>query len=316
MIQKDISLKSISNYKIGGTARYFLDFKNTEELERGLLEWKKISEKSNISYTKIFPIGKGTNILFSDKGYDGLIIRNSIKYIKRKGNTLSVGGGTEIADLNNYCIEHSLSGLEWSGGLPGTFGGAIFGNAGAFGGETKDHVKSITSYDIQTGKIIKRPIEKCAFSYRTSIFKKKKGREIILSAEIYLTPGDKEEIQYKTQEKINYRKEKQPLELPNLGSTFKNIDLNKAPKALIEKCKDVIKNDPFPVIPVAYLISLAGLSGYKVGGAAVSEKHPNFIVNLDKAKASDVKKVIKKVQETLHAKFGVKPETEIIKLPK
>lgn len=344
LIRKNVSLKDYSNYKIGGDAKYFLEFHNLDELKKGLEQWQEIAKEKDIDTSKIFVIGGATNILFSDEGFDGLILKNSIDYIEkipdpclpagrqvrddghenietspslsleRRGVLVEVGAGTSIEKLNNYCIEYSLSGTEWSGGLPGTMGGAIFGNAGAFGGETKDSILKVRSIQLSVSSIVERDNKQCRFGYRNSIFKENMGEEIVISAVFELKRGDREKIEQAIQEKIDYRKNRQPLEYPNIGSTFKNIDLKYASPELIEKCKNEIKNDPFPVIPVAYLIHLAGLSGERVGGAMISEKHPNFIINLGDAKAEDVKKLIKKVEDRLDEKFCVKVETEVVEL--
>lgn len=312
-INKQVLLKELSHYKIGGPIEYFLDIHSLKELKDGLFLWKKNCEKIKLNWKKIFIIGEGTNILFHDKGFSGLIIRNSIKYIKKEGLTLEIGAGIPVSELNDYCIKNGLSGLEWAGGLPGTIGGAVFGNAGAFGGEIKDNIVSVTSYNFSVDKTIERKKENCLFGYRNSIFKKNKNKEIILSVKIEFKRGDKNEIRKQTEDKIDYRKQRQPLEYPNIGSTFKNIDLAVAPTKLIDEVKDQIKTDPFPVIPVAYLISLAGLKGKRDGDAMISEKHPNFIVNLGNAKSANVKRLIRLVKRVLKSRFGVEPETEIIK---
>lgn len=312
MLLRNIKLKKYSNYKIGGRADYFLDFKSVDELKKGLIEWQQIAQENKIDQNKILVIGDGTNILFPDEGLEGLVLKNSIDYIHPTDNLLEVGGGTSISNINNYCISHSLSGLEWSGGLPGTLGGAIYGNAGAFGGETKDSIISVQSFNLKTQKLIIRDNDQCEFNYRNSIYKKISREEIIIFAKLKFTSGNKKEIKHSTEEKINYRKKNQPLEYPNIGSIFKNLDIRLAPDKLVEKCRDQIKTDPFPVIPAAYLVSLAGLKGKTIGDAQISNKHPNFIVNLGNAESKDVKSLIKLVQKKIKSKFEVNLETEVI----
>lgn len=315
LIQKNISLKEYSNIKIGGAARYFLEFKNLAELQAGLAEWQILKLNDQSIPDRIFVISGATNILFDDAGFDGLIVRNTISYIKNLGNNLlEAGAGTAVEELNNYCIENSLSGTEWSGGLPGSVGGAVFGNAGAFGGEIKDSIIEIKSFNFTSGQIVQRDNAECQFGYRQSIFKSEKLPEIILSTKVQLKSGEKAEIARLVEEKISYRRLKQPLEYPNIGSIFKNIDVKSASPELIDKVRDKIKNDPFPVIPTAYLINLAGLKGRKVGGAMISEKHPNMFINTGGAKASDIKELIEIVRTELAEKFGVKLETEIRQL--
>lgn len=308
-LQKNVSLRDFSNYKIGGPAAYFLDASNKEELIEGIKEFRR--EQPN---GKIFILGGATNILICDEGFDGLVIHNNIKGIKRNGNDLIVGSMESMENVNKFAIENSLSGLEWSGGLPGSIGGAVRGNAGAFGGEIKDNVKNVESLNLQTLEEKTRSASECEFSYRSSIFKKQAMGEFITYVTLTLAPGEQKQIQEETLKKIEYRKAKHPLEYPSAGSVFKNIPLETIPQDLKDKWQSFIKNDPFPVIPAAKIIALAGLAGTKVGDAMLSEKHTNFIVNLGNAKATDVKKVIEIIKTKVKEKFGIELEEEIIYL--
>ena len=337
-IQKDVSLKNYSNYKIGGPAKYLLKISNIDELIKGLEEWEKIQQKDSSSKPAlprqggVFILGQGTNVLISDKGFEGLVIHNKIKDIKilrhkdtesqrvresdlpagRQGVRVRVGAGVLMEDLLNFCIQNCLSGLEWAGGLPGTLGGAIRGNAGAFGGEVKDNITEVESLNTQTLEIKKRINKDCDFDYRTSIFKIGEGeKDIIISAVLKLKNGDKNLIKKNIEEKIKYRKNRHPLKYPNIGSIFKNIPIGKVPQKLLEQLKGSIKNDPFPILPTAKLLALAGLKGKQAGGAMVSRKHPNFIVNLGRAKSQDVQKLIKEIKKIIKNKYGVELEEEI-----
>jgi UDP-N-acetylmuramate dehydrogenase len=280
-------------------------------------------------------LGGGTNLLISDKGFNGLALKPELNLLNATSDMVKVGAGVSITQLLNFSIANNLSGLEWAGGLPGTVGGAIRGNAGAFKGEIKDVIKEVVSLDIsgKTSKIIKRSNAECRFGYRNSIFKIANNNEIILEATLALKKGNKKAIKAAIEEKIKYRKECQPLEYPNIGSIFKNVplariaaDLN-ADIAQIDKNSvrvnprrnrrrsaftAPVKTDPFPVVPTAYLISEAGLKGVRAGGAMISPKHPNFIVNVFHAKAEDVKHLIKLMKATIKEKFGVELEEEII----
>ncbi len=313
-LQRNISLREISNFKIGGRAKHFLDFKNIDELRQGLEEWNEIVKTDQIDSKKYFIIGGATNILFDDDIFPGLILKNSIDFISKDGNKIEIGAGTSIQKVVDYCIQNSLSGFEWAGGLPGTIGGAIFGNAGAFGGQIDQNILSVKSYDLTTGKIIERSKKECSFGYRSSIFKSNFRDEAILSAVFTLKAREKEEIKKDVMDKIEYRQRRQPLELPNIGSVFKNISLSCASQQLAELCREKIKDDPFPVIPVGYLIYLAGLQGKRIGDAQISLKHPNFIVNLGSAKASDVEELIILVKKNINQKFDIEIETEIIRV--
>jgi len=313
LIQENILLKNYSNFKIGGPAKYFLEFHSLDELKNGLAEWGEILKNEETIADRKFVIAGATNILFDDAGYDGLILCNRISFIKNLSEeVIEVGAGTSVKELNDFCLQNSLSGTEWSGGLPGTVGGAIFGNAGAFGGETKDSIIEVTSYAYKSNQLIRRSGDDCRFGYRDSIFKSGKLTEIILVAKIAVRSGDKAEIAKTMDEHIDYRRRKQPLEYPNIGSIFKNVPVKSASQDLIEKVKEKIKNDPFPVIPTAYLIFLAGLVGHKIGGAQVSEKHPNMMINVaGTATATNVRDLIKLVQEKVKEKFGVDLEPEV-----
>lgn len=306
---KNVPLKKYSNYKIGGIADYFFEFNSKDDLLSALSEWKKI-EPGNLN---IFILGKGTNILFSDEGYRGLVLKDNIDFIEFDGNLVKAGSGVLISDLIDYCVQNSLSGLEWAGGLPGTVGGAVRGNAGAFGGETKDNLEEAESIDLKTLKVWTRKKNDCQFGYRQSIFKNGDGKnEVILYAKFKFTKGDKQEIKSKTQERIDYRIDRHPLDLPNIGSIFKNIPVENIPKDVLDKFKSSVKQDPFPVLPVAKLIAATGLIGKTIGGAQISTKHPNFIVNINNAKSEDVLALIQIVKKEIKDKFDISLEEEIM----
>lgn len=306
---RNIPLKKHSNYKIGGPADYFFEFKSKEELIQALKLWKELEPANN----NIFILGKATNVLFSDEGFRGLVLKDEINFITRENEFISVGSGTLVSELVAFFAQSSLSGLEWAGGLPGTVGGAIRGNAGAFGGETKDNLLEVESLDLGTLETKKRANSLCGFDYRQSIFKSGEGiREVILSAKFRFTIGAREEIRAKTQEKIDYRIDRHPLDLPNIGSTFKNIPLDSVPEKVREEFKDKIKTDPFPVLPVAKLLVSCGLKGKSIGGARISEKHPNFIVNFNNAKAEDVKALIALAKKEIKEKYDITLEEEIM----
>ncbi|HXT73634.1 MAG TPA: UDP-N-acetylmuramate dehydrogenase [Candidatus Angelobacter sp.] len=299
-----VPLAPHSNYRIGGPARYFCEATNEEEIRAGVL----FAREQNL---QLFVLGGGTNLLISDSGFDGLMLKPSLMQLERHGNVVTVGAGVLVADLLKFTIEHSLSGLEWAGGLPGTVGGAVRGNAGAFRGEIKDRVVSVESFDVEMLETISRDNVACQFGYRSSIFKEKNGREIILTTKINMIQGERAAIAAGIQDKINYRLERHPMEYPNIGSTFQNVDLKLVPDEMRDAVAKVVKVDPFPVVPTAYLISEAGLRGTQHGGAQVSQKHPNFIVNLGGATAADVKFLIAVVKERVFEKYGIRLEEEI-----
>lgn len=339
MFEEKIKLSSYSNYKIGGLASYFFEAKKIEEIFNVLKKWRSFApprsrwtcaERSR----SIFILGGGTNILFGDDDFDGLILKPAFNGIRKIDDfSLLAGAGVLMDDLVNYFLDKGFAGLEWAGGLPGTLGGAIRGNAGAFSGEIKDIIREVVSVNIPATnsrecfhisaadpQVIKRTNEECGFSYRDSVFKKssltdKEPKEIIIEAILNLKRGDKKSIKDIVQKNVLYRKERQPLEYPNIGSIFKNINVKKAPENRIKEFKSVIKTDPFPVIPAAHLISEAGLKGISFGGAMISPKHPNFIVNVMNASSNDVKNLIELAKLEVKNKFNIDLEEEIVMLP-
>ena len=288
--QEQVSLAKFSHYTIGGPARFFFNAKNEKEVLWAIRETKK-------KKLKVFILSGGTNLLIADKGFNGLVLRPDIGTFSIRGTTVTVGAGVLMSDLLVRAANRSLAGLAWAGGLPGTVGGAVRGNAGCFGGEIKDVVETVRSLNVRTMKVVTRPASRCGFSYRESIFKKKNGSEIILSATLRLSRGEKKKILASMHEKIAHREKNHPLEHPNIGSTFKNVPLSKIHKegsrlyrraianAALRYRGSIfsIKTDPFPVISAAKLISESGLRGVSFGGAMISPKHPNFIVNFDNA---------------------------------
>ncbi|MBI2623620.1 MAG: UDP-N-acetylmuramate dehydrogenase [Candidatus Liptonbacteria bacterium] len=305
--QKNVSLAGHVAYKIGGRARYFFQAKNIAALKAAL-------QKAYTEKLKVFVVGEGTNLLVHDKGFDGLVVRPAFTWLSAKGTRIHAGAGVPMRRLVAFAARRGLSGLEWAGGLPGTVGGAIRGNAGAFGGEIKDSIARVKSLNIRTLRTLERVRRACRFGYRSSIFKKRMGEEIVLEAVFELRRGDVSAIRKSTEEKISYRKARHPLEFPNVGSIFKNVDVREVPRRILPRVAHVIKKDPFPVVPAAYLISEAGMKGVRVGGAEVSPKHPNFIVNRRNARAADVKKLIARVQRAVKKKFGIllEPEVQIL----
>lgn len=306
-VKRNVLLSKHTTFQIGGPAKYFLVSEKPAEISKAL----KFAQKNNIPF---FILGGGSNVLASDEGFGGLVvkIKSSVKNIslKKQGKEWHVAApaGVGMKDLVKFSANKSLSGLQWAGGLPGTFGGAIRGNAGAFGGETKD---SIASVQVLDDKLQLRTLtnKQCRFSYRDSIIKQKSW--IILSATVQLHPGDKREIWRVAKANMQYRKDKHPLELPNAGSIFKNISFAGFTEPLKKELAHIVKKDPFEVVPVAYLFSQMGLKGRSVGGAKVSEKHPNFIVNATGAKANDVLHIIEMNKKDVKKTYGVDLEQEV-----
>jgi UDP-N-acetylmuramate dehydrogenase len=315
--QENVSLSAFTNYKIGGPARFFFEAKNETDVYWALGEAK--SRK-----IPIFVLGGGTNLLMPDKGFRGLVLKITINRVIATQNIIAAGAGTSMANLTNFSAKHSLAGLDWAGGLPGSLGGAIRGNAGCFGGEMKDSITAVQSIDMKTLRIIRRNAVQCHFGYRTSIFKQRPG-EIILSAELRMKKGSSRKIASSLREKKAWRKSHHPLEYPSAGSVFKNVPLvdifsarSKEYRAALKDLKVTyrgssfsVKTDPVPVIAAAKLIGECGLAGLRHGGAEISTKHTNFIVNARGATARDILFLIARAKKKVLSKFGVQLEEEI-----
>ena len=215
-ILNDVRLAEYSSYKIGGPAKYFVITRTIEEVKEAI-------DFAKAEGLKFFILGGGTNLLFSDEGYDGLVIKNELKGVKISGEILTVKSGENLTLTVKKTLENGLAGLEWAYGVPGSVGGAIRGNAGAYGGEMKDSVLSVTSINLETGEVIKRENKDCDFGYRNSIFKQN-GKEMILEAEIGLEKDETGKANEIAESHMQQRKDRHPLDKPCAGSTFKNVD--------------------------------------------------------------------------------------------
>ncbi|MBN1373725.1 UDP-N-acetylmuramate dehydrogenase [Candidatus Dojkabacteria bacterium] len=312
MISRNVPIKPYTYYKIGGAAKYFSEVTTVDELAQVLSEWKRICEKENIPLEKVFILGGGSNVLFSDKGFSGLVILNKLKRIEINGAEVTVGSGVSISKLSLSCSKAGLSGLEWAVGLPGTVGGAVVGNSGCFGSEIKDIVKSIIGVNIPSGNQTIYSNKECKFEYRGSGFKGNAEKVFIAEATFLLKVAELEEVMGKSLEIQKARREKQPLEYPSCGSVFKNVPWERLDATCQSELKDFIKTEPMPVVPAGVLIDKAGLKGLSVGGAMVSEKHANFIVNYSgNATSDDVLRLMELVSEQVKDRFGVGLEPEI-----
>lgn len=275
------SLKEHSTFKIGGRAKYFALPKSIKELKYIL----EICKTQNMRY---FIIGNGSNLLIKDEDFDGVVISlknfNSVKIVKKRGyESIYVESGISLFQLNKFLQNNSISGLEWSYGIPGTLGGAIKMNAGAFNRSIFEFLEEITV--LKNNKILK--IKDFKSEYRNSFL----SDEIILSAKLKLKSGNMRDILNKMNEYLNIRKEKQPYNFPSAGSVFKRNG---------------------EIIP-AKIIDELGLKGLRMGDAMISTKHAGFIVNLGDAKAEDVIKLINIIKQ-IAAYAGFLFEEEIIYL--
>lgn len=303
-IREHVPLAPYTNYCIGGPARYFAIARTVDEVRAGL----KAAQQHQLP---LFILAGGTNVLIPDEGLDRFVLKLELGGVRVDGQEVTAGAGTMMSELVDATVEQGLAGLAWAGGLPGTVGGAVRGNAGAFGGEIKDTLSRVSALT-PNGELKTYSQADCQFGYRESRFKH--NEEIILEATLSLTPGNSEELADEAESRRQYRRDKHPLDHPNAGSTFKNIPVEQISESVLAQFREKVKNDPFPVLPIAVLIAAANLKGFRVGDAAVSEKHSNYIVNLGHATAANVKAVIAHVKATVNAQFGVEPEEEILVL--
>ncbi len=299
--KNNVPLAPYTTFKIGGKAKYFF----TARTAKSVIQAVKAAKKLRLPF---FILGGGSNLVVADKGFPGLVIHIQAKKHRIEGAKLFCEAGVAISTLVRETGKKGLSGLEWAGGLPGSVGGAIRGNAGAFKGEIKDNILWVIALD-KGGRERLFSKKECKFSYRSSLFKEK--GLVILSAAFALYKGNKHATQSVAADHIRYRKERHPLEYPNAGSVFKNCDLKKFSRALQKKVQSAVKVDPFPVVPTAYLNDQAGLKGMRVHDIQVSSKHPNYMVNLGRGKAKDVMLLVQKVKKIIKKKFGVVLEEEI-----
>ena len=280
-VKRNVQLASYTTFKIGGPAKYFFVAKTKEDL----IEAVKTANKLRLPF---FILGGGSNILVSNKGFNGLVIKF--------GQPLSA---------------YVSKGLEWAVGIPGTIQGAVWGNAGAFKKSMKDVVESVEVFDIKTGKVKIFKNKDCRFSYRNSIFRKKKNL-IILSVKI----KPKKSSSKKIKQYLDSRKKTQPLSFPSAGSIFKNKKLKIKNKKLLKEFPELKEFNKRKLIPAGFLIEKCNLKGRRIENVKISEKHANFIVNLGQGRAKDVKKLINLAKQKVKNKFKIKLEEEISILSK
>lgn len=274
-----------TSFKVGGNADIIAFPKNRTALLEAL-------NKAKSNSVPFFVMGNGSNLLVKDCGIEGLVIKTTSMEpdISVDGNIIRCSAGASLSKLCITALENSLTGLEFAYGIPGTVGGAVFMNAGAYGGEMKDVLTKVTHIS-EASEIISRLASELELGYRKSFYSTH-PENIIISAEFELKKGNKDEIKAKMDELLGRRKDKQPLEFPSAGSTFKRPEGHFA-GALIEQC---------------------GLKGYSIGGAEVSEKHAGFIINRYSATATDVLELIDHVRNTVKENTGIilEPEVRII----
>ena len=279
-LDTNVLLSKYTTYKVGGKAQVLAYPKNTEKLIT-LLKWAK---ENNIPYKML---GNGSNLIFSDNDYNGILIKlTEFDDIEICDNKIKVGAGYSLMKLARVALKNSLTGLEFAAGIPGTVGGAVFMNAGAYKSDM-GYIVQMINVLTPDFRIVTLENKELAFHYRTS-FLKTHPDYICLEAIIKLEKGKREAIEEVMKSRLQRRRETQPLEYPSAGSVFRNP----------------------PEMFSGELIESCGLKGKKIGGAQVSEKHANFIINTGNATATDIKELIDKVKEKVEKKYNVSLITE------
>lgn len=278
---KNFDLKSISSFKIGGRAKVLVEPQSLEEII-------KIIDYLTTKNIKYIVVGNCTNLLFDDAGFCGVVVRisNRFSHVEFRGNSLICDAGASLSYVAKYSAENGFSGLEDAYGIPGSIGGAVTMNAGAYGFKMENVVGSVVA--LVGGKIKLLKPNELRFSYRNSVFKN--SNDMVLRVEFCLKKAKKSDLLKRQSEIVTKRKESQPIGQASAGSVFKNPD----------------------GISIAKLIDECGLKGLKIGGAMISEKHANFIVNSGNATAGDVKQLISRVKSTIFDKYGIELEEEIL----
>lgn len=305
-VQENINLADQCTYQLGGPAKYFYVAKNAADLLKAM----QAATAAEIEFTVI---GWGSNVLIADSGYDGLVIKNASDKIKLSGEEIYVESGVDLPKLVDFATANELTGLEFAAGIPGTVGGAVYGNAGAYGSSFSEIVTEVEVY--QDGAVKKMTNQQMSFGYRHSILKEQPGR--ILSIKIKLKKGDGAKIKAKAADIIKQREEKLPSE-PSCGCVFKNIELDKVKidKAKVIKALDINEAEwqeatKYGKLSSGYIIDRLGLKDTKIGGCQISPKHGAYIINTEHARAEHVIMLISEIKMKVRNATGIQLQEEV-----
>lgn len=311
VFQEHIPLAHFTSIRIGGPARFFLIAKNDADLEEGI----RFAQEKNI---RIYFLGGGCNMLFPDKGINGLVIKLQNTQLEELPNGFFMAGaGLGLGFFAQETAKRGFTGAEWCSAVPGTVGGGIYGNAGAFGGEMKDIVTEVEYIDTLTNTKKRMTRGECGFAYRESIFKKHPER-LIVRVSILLERGDAAAAQEKIKQILAKKREGQDLLAKSAGCAFKNVILPSDQKVL-EKLRAKLELEPEEfaartknsIISAGYLIDRLGLKGKKIGNIQISEKHANFLINTGGGTQEDVVMMTSLIKEKVRNHFGLQLQEEI-----
>ncbi len=302
-IRRNYSLKKLSTIKVGGNAEYFISAGSESEISEAIATARTLKVKWTL-------IGAGSNIVPSDNGFAGLVIRNVIRSFGVRKNTATVGAGNDLLTFIRTINSFGLAGMEHMAGIPGTIGGAIYGCAGAYGQEIKDTLKRVRIFDGKEFRWLSN--KQCLFSYRDSIFKRKKDW-VIIAAEFSFRRGEAKQLRKISADTIAIRNEKFPPLLNCPGSFFKNIvlaDLKPANRKRLTAKIDAAKIRGGKV-PAGYLLKLAGAPGMRSGGIRVASYHGNIIYNPGGGTSRDIRRLTELLKRRVKQRFGIELEEEI-----
>lgn len=298
-VRKNFSLRPFTTFKVGGPVRFFLEATTPEEVKKGF----QLAQQENLP---LFVLGGGSNLLINDETLiEAVVLRLRNKSFQRQGTKVIVGAGLELDRLVQLTIENGLRGLELLAGIPGTVGGAIFGNAGAYGRTIADCLVELEVFDGQRFRKLSR--EECQFDYRESLFKEKNW--VIWQAKFQLEPGEKEVLRNLAEAIRAYRRVRYPPSWRSAGSFFKNV----SPEKFSPKIRATLPRSAFSgqLVAAGFLIEQVGLLGKTVGGAKIAEHQGNYFLNYKNARARDLIKLAQLAQEKVFRRFRVKLEPEV-----
>ena len=301
-LKEDEPMSKHTNFRLGGPAKWYAEVKTVEELS-GLLA---IAKENN---TETFVFGGGSNMLVSDEGFDGLVIKLAMRETKIEGTNVTADAGVLSVALARQTAKEGLAGFTWAISLPGTIGGAVRGNAGCFGGETRDNL--VSAQVLRNGEIITFTNEELEFGYRESAIKH--SEDIVLSATFKLEEGDPEALKAELEKALEGRKSSQPLDAGSAGCLFKNYEVHSDEEMQRLEAKLDVPSEMSNArrISAGWLIDQLDLKGFSVGGAKISEKHGNFVVNSDNATADDVVQLIAVVKTRMRNELGIQLQEEV-----
>lgn len=303
-IKRAVPIAPLTTYQIGGPAKNYVAIADPKVLPAVFAEVRKAEEP-------YFVLGGGSNVVVSDKGFPGTVIHMQNKGFERDETRVVASAGEKLGDLVDFCVNEGLEGLEWAAGIPGTVGGAVLGNAGAFYGTMADVVRQVQIYDPHNNEFQQYWQKECGFAYRTSQLKH--SGEIIISVELGLKAGCAVDLRRKASSIREYRLNRHPIE-PSAGSVFRNITDMKFIKPFVEAYPEA--REPYKLrwkgkIPSAFLIEMAGLKGQKIGGVQIADKHSAFIINIGNATAEEVAIMSSLVKERVWNRFGIHLREEV-----